>query len=101
MLEKQAWRDFAAVTISVAVLGIGLGSTLPLTALVLSGRGIAPDVVGWVVAASALGGIAGTIGPIAAGVAMKSAGSSGVAAVMWLIAVGFLAVVVRSKPART
>lgn len=63
MLEKQAWRDFAAVTISVAVLGIGLGSTLPLTALVLSGRGIAPDVVGWVVAASALGGIAGTIGP--------------------------------------
>ena len=34
MLEKHVWRDFAAVTFSVAVLGLGLGSTLPLTALV-------------------------------------------------------------------
>jgi len=59
MLEKHLWRDFAAVTFSVAVLGLGLGSTLPLTALVLNARGVAPEVVGWMVAASALGGIAG------------------------------------------
>jgi MFS family permease len=66
MLEKHVWRDFAAVTFSVAVLGIGLGSTLPLTALVLNARGVGPDVVGWMVAASALGGIAGTLAAPAA-----------------------------------
>lgn len=66
MLEKHVWRDFAAVTFSVAVLGLGLGSTLPLTALVLNARGVGPDVVGWMVAASALGGIAGTLGAPAA-----------------------------------
>jgi MFS family permease len=66
MLEKHVWRDFAAVTFSVAVLGLGLGSTLPLTALVLNARGVGPDVVGWLVAASALGGIAGTLGAPAA-----------------------------------
>ncbi len=38
MLEKHVWRDFAAVTFSVAVLGLGPGSTLPLTALVLNAR---------------------------------------------------------------
>jgi MFS family permease len=66
VLEKQVWRDFAAVTFSVAVLGIGLGSTLPLTALILSARGIGPEVIGWMVAASALGGIAGTLAAPAA-----------------------------------
>jgi MFS family permease len=66
MLEKHVWRDFAAVTFSVAVLGLGLGSTLPLTALVLNARGVGPDVVGWMVAASALGGIAGTLAAPAA-----------------------------------
>jgi MFS family permease len=66
MLEKHVWRDFAAVTFSVAVLGLGLGSTLPLTALVLNARGVGPEVVGWLVAASALGGIAGTLAAPAA-----------------------------------
>ncbi|GGP25577.1 hypothetical protein GCM10010971_13960 [Silvimonas amylolytica] len=31
MLERQVWRNFVAVTFSVAVVGIG--ATLPLTAL--------------------------------------------------------------------
>jgi MFS family permease len=66
VLEKHLWRDFAAVTFSVAVLGVGLGSTLPLTALVLTARGFGPTVVGWMVAASALGGIAGTLAAPAA-----------------------------------
>ncbi len=66
MLERHLWRDFTAVTLSVAVLGVGLGSTLPLTALVLSARGFGPAIVGWMVAASALGGIAGTLAAPAA-----------------------------------
>jgi len=61
MLERHLWRDFAAVTASVAVLGIGVGSTLPLTALVLTARGHGPEVVGWMVAALALGGVLGTL----------------------------------------
>jgi MFS family permease len=61
MLDRNLWRDFAAVTTSVAVLGIGVGSTLPLAALVLTARGHGPEVVGWMVAALAAGGVAGTL----------------------------------------
>lgn len=61
MLERHLWRDFVAVTSSVAVLGIGVGSTLPLTALVLTARGLGPEVVGWMAAATAAGGVAGTL----------------------------------------
>jgi MFS family permease len=61
MLERSVWRDFVAVTSSVAVLGLGLGSTLPLTTLILNQRGIGTDAIGWMIAASALGGIAGTL----------------------------------------
>jgi MFS family permease len=61
MLEKHLWRDFAAITSSVAVLGIGVGSTLPLTALQLTARGLGPQVVGWMAAAAAAGGMAGTL----------------------------------------
>jgi MFS family permease len=61
MLDRNLWRDFAAVTTSVAVLGVGVGSTLPLAALVLTARGHGPEVVGWMVAALAAGGVAGTL----------------------------------------
>jgi MFS family permease len=61
MLERHLWRDFVAVTSSVAVLGIGVGSTLPLTALLLTARGLGPDVVGWMAAAASVGGVAGTL----------------------------------------
>ena len=61
MLEKHLWRDFVAVTSSVAVLGLGVGSTLPLTALALTARGLGPQVVGWMAAAAAAGGMAGTL----------------------------------------
>jgi MFS family permease len=61
MLEKHLWRDFVAVTSSVAVLGLGVGSTLPLTALALTTRGLGPQVVGWMAAAAAAGGMAGTL----------------------------------------
>lgn len=61
MLDKPVRRDFVAITSSVAVLGIGVGSTLPLTALVLTARGFGPEVVGWMTAAVAAGGVAGTL----------------------------------------
>ncbi|WP_283151154.1 MFS transporter [Silvimonas soli] len=60
MLERHVWRDFVAVTFSVAIVGIGLGCTLPLTALALIRQGFGPEVVGWLAAASALGGVTGT-----------------------------------------
>jgi len=60
MLDRHLWRDFVAVTSSVAVLGIGVGSTLPLTALLLTSRGSGPEVVGWMTAAVAAGGVIGT-----------------------------------------
>jgi MFS family permease len=41
--------------------------------------------------------VAGTLGPIATGVAMRLVGNSGVAAVLWLLAVGFCVVLVRSE----
>ena len=61
MLLNSGWRDFAAVTSSVAVLGLGLGCTVPLTALALSHQGQSEETIGWMVAASALGGIGGTL----------------------------------------
>jgi MFS family permease len=61
MLLRSQWRDFAAVTSSVAVLGLGLGSTMPLTALVLNQRGFSSAIIAWMIAASALGGVVGTI----------------------------------------
>jgi MFS family permease len=60
MLRKSEWGDFTAVTSSVAVLGLGLGSTVPLTALALSQRGHSAEVIGAMMAATALGGVAGT-----------------------------------------
>src|ERR1700722_1505326 len=66
MLEKHLWRDFLAVTVSVAVLGLGVGSTVPLTALTLTARGLGPEIVGWMVAVTALGGILGTVAAPAA-----------------------------------
>jgi MFS family permease len=61
MHSRSNWRDFAAVTTSVAVLGLGLGSTMPLAALTLSKYGYNDAVIGWMIAATAVGGIAGTL----------------------------------------
>jgi len=61
MLPRSAWRDFTAVIFSVALLGLGLGSTMPLTALTLTNRGFSPEVIGWTVAASAVGGVLATM----------------------------------------
>lgn len=60
-LSPQVRRDFFTVTISVAILGIGWGVTLPLTSLILTQRGYGTDIIGWISVATALGGVAGTL----------------------------------------
>lgn len=50
-------RDFVALILSVAVVGLGSGATLPLTALALTQRGFGTDVVGLLTAAQAGGGL--------------------------------------------
>ncbi|CAB3766556.1 MFS transporter [Paraburkholderia humisilvae] len=50
-------RDFVALILSVAVVGLGTGATLPLTALALTDAGYGTDVVGLLTAAQAAGGL--------------------------------------------
>ncbi|UDG82455.1 MFS transporter [Candidatus Vallotia cooleyia] len=51
-------RDFFALIAIVAVLGLGIGATLPLTALALMQAGYGSHVVGMLTGAQAIGGIA-------------------------------------------
>jgi MFS family permease len=60
MINRAVLRDFVAITVSVAVLGLGWGGTMPLTALTLASKGYGADIVGWMTAAMALGGVIGT-----------------------------------------
>ncbi|WJF90872.1 MFS transporter [Paraburkholderia bonniea] len=50
-------RDFIALILSVAVVGLGSGATLPLTALALTQAGYGSDIVGLLSAAQAGGGL--------------------------------------------
>ncbi|WP_323121771.1 MFS transporter [Burkholderia alba] len=50
-------RDFLALILSVAVVGLGTGATLPLTALALTQAGHGTDIVGLLTAAQAGGGL--------------------------------------------
>jgi ribose 5-phosphate isomerase len=50
MFSNSGWRDFAAVTSSAAVLGLGLGSTVPLTSLALSQQAQSEATIGWMMA---------------------------------------------------
>ncbi|NMM38008.1 MAG: MFS transporter [Glaciimonas sp.] len=54
-MKTLPWRDFLALTVSVAVVGLGLGATLPLTALALDQRGLGNHIVGLMTALGALG----------------------------------------------
>lgn len=54
-MKSMQWRDFLALTVSVAVVGLGLGATLPLTALALDQRGLGNHIVGLMTALGALG----------------------------------------------
>ncbi|MCG5075661.1 MFS transporter [Paraburkholderia tagetis] len=50
-------RDFLALILSVAVVGLGSGATLPLTALALTDAGYGTAIVGLLTAAQAFGGL--------------------------------------------
>lgn len=54
-MRTLPWRDFLALTVSVAVVGLGLGATLPLTALTLDQRGLGNHIVGLMTALGAIG----------------------------------------------
>lgn len=54
-MKNLPWRDFSALVLSIGIVGLGLGATMPLTALVLDARGAGTRVIGLVTAASALG----------------------------------------------
>ena len=49
------WRDFTALVASIGVVGLGLGATIPLTALTLDQRGIGSGIIGIITAISAFG----------------------------------------------
>jgi MFS family permease len=62
-------RDFLALILSVAVVGLGLGATIPLTALALTQAGRGSDIVGIMTAMQAGGGLA--IAPFASRIATR------------------------------
>ncbi|SAK51193.1 major facilitator transporter [Caballeronia hypogeia] len=62
-------RDFLALILSVAVVGLGLGATLPLTALALTQAGHGTGIVGWMTATQAAGGL--VVAPVASRVAAR------------------------------
>ncbi len=59
-MKNLPWRDFIALVASIGVVGLGLGATIPLTALRLDQRGIGTDIIGVITAVSALGILAVT-----------------------------------------
>ena len=54
-MKTMAWRDFIALVASIGVVGLGLGATIPLTALTLHQRGVGTDIIGIITAVSAFG----------------------------------------------
>ena len=62
-MRTMAWRDFIALVASIGVVGLGLGATIPLTALALDQRGIGTDIIGMITAASAFGILAAADDP--------------------------------------
>jgi MFS family permease len=54
-MKGMPWRDFAALVTSIGVVGLGLGATIPLTALSLDRRGAGTGTIGLMTAASAVG----------------------------------------------
>lgn len=54
-MKHLPWRDFFALILSIGVVGLGLGATIPLTALTLDQRGAGAGTIGLVTAVGALG----------------------------------------------
>ncbi|MDE1183428.1 MFS transporter [Paraburkholderia sp.] len=78
-------RDFLALILSVAVVGLGSGATLPLTALALTQAGHGTDVVGLLTAAQAGGGL--VIVPLASWIASRAGGRRAIVASVLVVAI--------------
>lgn len=78
-------RDFLALILSVAVVGLGSGATLPLTALALTQAGYGTDVVGLLTAAQAGGGL--VIVPFAGWVAARFGGRQVIVGAVLVVAI--------------
>lgn len=63
------WRNYGALVAAIAAAGLGLGTALPLSALVLDRWGIGSDVVGALAALSSLGIL--LVAPFVAGWAQR------------------------------
>jgi MFS family permease len=68
-MKRILSRDFLALILSVAVVGLGLGATLPLTALALTQAGYGTDVINLITTMHAGGGLA--IVPLASRIAAR------------------------------
>ncbi|TKC91135.1 MFS transporter [Trinickia terrae] len=77
-------RDFLALILSVAVVGLGTGATLPLTALALTQAGYGTDVVGLLTAAQAGGGL--LVVPLAGRIATRFGGRQVIVAAVLTVA---------------
>lgn len=88
-------RDFLALILSVAVVGLGSGATLPLTALALTQAGYGTDVVGLLTAAQAGGGL--LVVPIAGWVAARVGGRQTIAGAVLVVAVATAAMQLTSN----
>ncbi|CAG4886293.1 putative MFS-type transporter YcaD [Paraburkholderia saeva] len=78
-------RDFLALILSVAVVGLGTGATLPLTAIALTQAGYGTDVVGLLTAAQAGGGL--VVVPFAGWVAARFGGRQVIVGTVIIVAV--------------
>ncbi|MES2740668.1 MAG: MFS transporter [Pseudomonadota bacterium] len=83
-MRALPWRDFSALVISIGVVGLGLGATIPLTALTLDRRGVGTDVIGLITALGALGILAAA--PFVAGWVARFGARRGMIGAVWIAA---------------
>ena len=89
-------RDFLALILSVAVVGLGSGATLPLTALALTQAGYGTDVVGLLTAAQAGGGL--LVVPVAGWIASRCGARQAIFGSVLIVAVATALMQLTSNP---
>ena len=89
-------RDFFALIVSVAVVGLGTGATLPLTALALTQAGYGSHIVGMLTAAQAGGGLA--VVPVAARITARLGARRTIIGTVWVVSLATLAMQFTDHP---
>ncbi|WP_225721245.1 MFS transporter [Candidatus Vallotiella sp. (ex Adelges kitamiensis)] len=82
-------RDFYALITSVAIVGLGIGTTLPLTAIALMQAGYGSHVIGVLTAAQAGGGLA--IIPFVGRITSRIGAHRAIISMVWIISIATLA----------